>query len=531
MGMVMGMGMGHWLLWAVVGLIAIVALVSMAGWMRREKQQGIANLENKAQTLDEITSDSESSTSQTVHSSSSAATEAPYDAAKNKGWGFFPWALISLLVLGGLAWLVWSSSMAPGAGAFQWILWALLPMAGIISVLGLAQMNRRHPLVDEKKGSPRGLGFLTLLSGLVLGLASWFIWQPQTTGLSSLQNNISELTATKEGLASKLTSRNTIIERMNVDAKKSALKYSDLEKDLDANNADNQGELTRLKGVISGLRGKLGSSSSNGDEVAKLNAQISTLSSEKENLTTENTRMNGLVGTYKNDSEVQVAKIASLNAEIEALRNKPAPVEPTTRTIVQKSATPLAMMHRYNQDETKLRLTSGDYNMVKMGNNELVNGKRGRYYTIALRNPANGKAYKFASASYSKIADEQQFKQSLDRVISDIRGAFDGKRHYQIYVQGKASAGRYNGKLADGFDYSNMTVMETKGGSYGPSMIGRQYGPKISNDDLPNLRGAFLQEYVGKNYKVTMPVILDGKVSKSKKAAKQAVALILYVED
>ena len=529
MGMVMGMG--HWVLWAVAGLIAIFALVSMIGWMRREKQQGITNLEEEEQTLDEIISGSGSTTTHTVQSN--AADEATYDATKHKGWGFWPWALISLLVLGGLAWVIWNSSMAPGAGAFQWILWALLPMAGVISLLGLAQMNRRHPLVDEKKGSPRGLGFLTLLSGLVLGLASWFIWQPQTAGLSSLQNNITELKAENDGLASKLTSRNTIIERLNGDAKKGALRYADLEKDMGANDASNQGELSRLKGVISGLRGRVSSSSANGDEIAKLNAQIGALSSEKENLTTENNRMNGLVGTYKNDSEVQGAKIAALNAEIETLRNKPAPTpaEPTTRSIVKKRTTPLAMMHRYNQDETKLRLTSGDYNMVKMGNNELVNGKRGRYYTIALRNPADGKAYKFASASYSKIANDQQFKQSLDRVISDIRGAFDGKRHYQIYVQGKASAGRYNGKMADGFDYSNMTVMENKGGSYGPSTIGRQYGPKIGNDDLPNLRGAFLQEYVGKNYKVTMPVILDGKVSKSKKANKQAVALILYVED
>ena len=71
------------------------------------------------------------------------------------------------------------------------------------------------------------------------------------------------------------------------------------------------------------------------------------------------------------------------------------------------------MMHRYNQDETKLRLTSGDYNMVKMGQTELVNGKRGRYYNIALRNPADGKAFKFASASYSEIVNDTNNSNSL----------------------------------------------------------------------------------------------------------------------
>ena len=87
-------------------------------------------------------------------------------------------------------------------------------------------------------------------------------------------------------------------------------------------------------------------------------------------------------------------------------------------------------------------------------------------------------------------------------------------------MQGKASAGRYNGKMVEGFDYANLKAMENKTWvvlwsrrAWSPS-----YGPAITNDDLPNLRGAYLQEYVGKNYKVTMPVILDGKVSKSKKS-------------
>ena len=36
-----------------------------------------------------------------------------------------------------------------------------------------------------------------------------------------------------------------------------------------------------------------------------------------------------------------------------------------------------------------MRLTSGDYNMLKLPKAEMVNGKRGHYYNIALRNPAD----------------------------------------------------------------------------------------------------------------------------------------------
>ena len=353
-----------------------------------------------------------------------------------------------------------------------------------------------------------------------------------------MKDIVSSLQAKNDGFASKIASRNTIIERLEGDVELGALKYAELEEDIDNNRSSSDGEVTRLNGVISGLRGQLSSSeAADNDDTSKLTARIRALTSDKENLGTENTRMNGLIGTYKNDSEVQSAKISSIEAELvamrtelESLRNKPAS-EPTTRTLVKKQATPLAMMHRYNQDETKLRLTSGNYNMVKRGQTELVNGKRGRYYNIALRNPADGKAYKFASASYSEIVNDNAFKQSLDRVISDIRGAFDGKRNYQIYVQGKASAGRYNGRMVQGFDYANLKALKNLGGSYGPDMLEKTYGPAITNDDLPNLRGAYLQEYVAKNYKVNKPIIIDGKVSQSKKANKQAVALILFVED
>ena len=55
MGMIMGMG--HWLLWAVLGIIAIFALISMVGWMRREKQQGIDNTQDGAETLANITNE------------------------------------------------------------------------------------------------------------------------------------------------------------------------------------------------------------------------------------------------------------------------------------------------------------------------------------------------------------------------------------------------------------------------------------------------------------------------------------------
>ncbi len=316
MGMIMGMG--HWLLWIVAAIIAVSLLIAMIGWMRRTKEQGLANTQGRAETLASITDDpAQASSGMNTNNHSDY-----HDQAKHQGWGFWPWALLTLLFVGGLAWLIWNSSMAPGAGAFKWILWALLPMAGLISILGITQMTRRHPLVDEKKGRPRGVGFLTLISGLALGLASWFVWQPKVASFDRMQDTVAALQAKNDGFVSKIASRNTIIERLEGEVETGALKYAELEDDINADNSSNAGEISKLNGVISGLRTKLGAIKTAGnDDTSRLTARVRSLTSEKENTDIENTRIKGLLNAYRNDSEVQSAKIAALESELETLRN------------------------------------------------------------------------------------------------------------------------------------------------------------------------------------------------------------------
>lgn len=537
----MGMdaGMEQWLVWGGVGFAALLLLIGMGAWLRRNRKNNIVG----------------GSDTMTDGDNGMASHSSPIITnvnGKTASWGFFPWALISLLVLGALGWVVWTTSLASGAEAIKLILWTLLGLAGLFFFLGFAQMTRRHPLVDEKRGRPRGLGFITLISGLVLGLASWFVWQPKIADLSGLQVQVDKYVSSTKllktentRLTSLLAAKSKIEEeaaRLKKDINRAKANNSVLVsengrlKGLVSSSKANGDEINRLKGVVASLtktnsekeaentrlNGLIGNNT-DGDEVARLNGVIARLTKTNTDITVENDRVKGLLGTYKNDNQVLSAKIEALKAEISKLSKTSAPVG-NGRT------TPLDLINKYNQNETKLRLISDDYNMVKLGRIELVNGKQGSYYNIILRNPANGKGYQFESASYSKLTKERQFKQSLDRAISDIRGALEGKLNFQVYVEGKASARRYKGKLVKGFKYTDVKVMENNGGSFGPALIARHYGPKITNADLPNLRGAFLQAFLAKNYKINKPIILEGKVSKSKDVSKQAVAIMLFVE-
>ena len=43
MDMGMGTGMGQWLIWGILGIVALAALITMGGWLRRNKVENIAD--------------------------------------------------------------------------------------------------------------------------------------------------------------------------------------------------------------------------------------------------------------------------------------------------------------------------------------------------------------------------------------------------------------------------------------------------------------------------------------------------------
>ena len=464
----------------------------------------------------------------------------------------------------------------------NYLFWGILALAVLLLALGLFQFARPHYNSKGKRATRRFAGFMTILSGLLLGAFGLFAWVPQMASFSALQSKfsgfeksksllnarnaeLSGLLKSRDGEIGKLRSENAsllerlknrsgnseeitrlngVIARLNEDRSAMVSENTRLKGLLSANRTDSE-EITRLNGVINRLgednstlkqentrlKGLLSTNRTDSEEITRLNGVITRLNKDNDNLKTENDRIKGLLSAYRNDSEVQNAKIASLEAELAKLRNRPVATAPSASTKTVYREAPLSLIHQYNHNNADLRLTSKDYVITKMGRKDLVRGKNGHYYNILIKNPATGKGYNFASASYSRVEPEESFKASLDKVISDIKNSLDGRRNYQLFVRGKASAGRYLGKPTPGYEYNDIKVLEEFRGRYDNEVEEYIYGPMIKNEDLPNLRGAYLQELIAKNYKVATPIILDGKVSSSRDPAEQAVALILYVEE
>jgi len=605
--MEMNFGMGQWFLWGAVGMAAILSLFGITNWLRGNQKRSVSGSAGNAD--------------------GAIISGVVGSQAKKDGWGVGPWALISLLLAGVLGWLVWTTSGMSGMSAIKWIFTSLLGLGALFTAMGFFQMIRRHPLVDEKRGSPRGLGFLTMMTGLVLAGASWFVWQPKIASLGGLSDRVSGYETDISNYKSQITGFESNETTLRAENTRLGGVVSDLKKKLSLNMADadeisrlaavvkglnnktekledennrlkglvssgtaNKGEISRLKGVISGLKTDVSSLdkdvTTKNTEIARLeesvaaqnteinrlkgvlnkngasdNSEITKLNGAVSSLTTENKRMNSLIGKYRNDSEVQNAKIASLEAdkvkleaekakiaslqtkveaqqaEIETLRNKPAEIKTVTKTITvpapptEAPLTALQLLRKHGKKQPHFNLVNPDYRMTKIREEDLVNGKTGKYYRISLKSP-DGQGYKFASGKYNKITPSAPFKASLDRVIEDIKTSLDGRRTYQIYTRGKASAGYFHGRMDTANAYNDIELLRRgANGKYDDLRVNRHYENKLTNEDLPNLRGAYLQDYIARNYPETNPVILEGKVSKSKDPSKQTVDIILYVEE
>jgi predicted nucleic acid-binding Zn-ribbon protein len=527
------------------------------------------------------------------------------------------WVAPGLLALGCIGFMVLKSVNDNLAG-WSWQLWSLLGLGGLLSLVGLLTMLRRHPLVDEKRGAARGLGFVTMLSGLLLGLASMFAWQPKIAGLADFDRKLSatkaslvELQGEKRKIETELQAAAAdrseigrlkgVIDGLNGDLGKLKTANAGLSGDLGklkaandglsndlgklkAGNADLAASNGGLKAQVAELAAKLaaaGSSGADSAELDKLRAANAELTAELGKLKTSSSalvgdnrklsdevaalggrlktagngseeigRLNGVIAGLTKDSAAQTGEIqrlkaaldgaasegkardgrlAGLAADIAARDARIKQLEAALAERAAPAAAPAAAAAKVAPSVAQLRLQGSNYAVEPLAPN-LIGGQAGSFYRVRLKEPG-GRDYKFATGSYFNVVPAAPFRQTVSAAIADIEKSLAGRR-YQLYALGSASAGSFTGRREKGYQYKRVRVL-TKGpdGSYGSSLETRQFSDPIHNEDLPNLRGAFMQEYIGRYYKIGRPIVLDGAVSTSKDEAEQSVALILHVED
>ena len=227
--------------------------------------------------------------------------------------------------------------------------------------------------------------------------------------------------------------------------------------------------------------------------------------------------------------ETQIRTLAQLRA--------PQPQPPPTRYAPPEPAPAPAVKPEPDRvlsqlkDAMAARLSTPNYDVEVYPDKELVGGRTGRYYVVDLKNATSGIRYFFAGGKYTLGLNNAEFRTSLNTFIGDILKKFEGRVRYDLFVRGNADGKPYQGGFEPGYEFRSIKYLRSLGNDkYGVATSERVVNAVVRNEDLPDMRAAFMQKVIADAYPLKAPTILQGLVT-SKTADKDRNAeLIMYVD-
>ena len=98
-------------------------------------------------------------------------------------------------------------------------------------------------------------------------------------------------------------------------------------------------------------------------------------------------------------------------------------------------------------------------------------------------------------------------------------------------MRGSADQKAYQGRFEAGNEFRSIKFVKSLGGDkYGVETGERTVDGVVRNQDLPDLRAAFMQKIVAETYPLKAPTILEGSVTPKVNDRDRNVELILYVD-
>lgn len=186
-------------------------------------------------------------------------------------------------------------------------------------------------------------------------------------------------------------------------------------------------------------------------------------------------------------------------------------------------------------------LRGGNYRCKLVGNPEIVKGERGKYFYINLYQSDYEKILTFPSGGYV-INDINKYENALaefgENIIKILQKS-QFRQGYKIYIKGSAdilgnqtfktvfnNLFRYNRVCYYPHYKQSSSLFVTK------EMCVNIIEP-ITNDELPNLRAAFIQEKFENFYapSIEKPKILEGTVTLDISEVDRNVVLLLFLPE
>ena len=175
------------------------------------------------------------------------------------------------------------------------------------------------------------------------------------------------------------------------------------------------------------------------------------------------------------------------------------------------------------------KMSTGTYKVEAMTEPELVDGRKGRYYLVELKNPKTGDRFTFDSGKYTFQSSRAAYKISFNAFAADVLKQLEGQTKFDLFVRGSADAQSYNGQLEPGFEYRKISYLPSSRGKYLANLATTNVSQTVKNTDLPNLRGEYLRGFLAELFPVSKATLLEGYVTKKDNPSARNTELILFV--
>lgn len=197
-------------------------------------------------------------------------------------------------------------------------------------------------------------------------------------------------------------------------------------------------------------------------------------------------------------------------------------------------AAPPALPQHPLKQKLDLGITVAPYVLKPVPGRELVRGVTGSYYTIVLRNPADGKPLLFEPGGYSLGDRQPQLETAARRFRDDVLTLLGKDVPYRLYVQAFATSAKFarprNLPSTDA-SLGTVSVLPRLGSdSFGDVAVRKSIASTYGNDDLPVLRAASVAAPLEKSLGEAVTILEGGIRSNTEGQNARTFEMVLFVK-
>lgn len=263
------------------------------------------------------------------------------------------------------------------------------------------------------------------------------------------------------------------------------------------------------------------------------NAQIELLEAKLRDA--QNRPTNAEIEAMKTQIEAKDAQIRNKNAQIETkdaqinlLREKIGILEGTLKESEVGKV----------REKLRAKYVTDFWTVDRLPNKELIEGFKGNYYVIDIKDADLKELIKFKKGEYTIDDFDAKFIKNLSDFTEKIIRVLHGRVQYKIFVKGSADRlghDTFQRKFEPNFEYNEIIFYRrlTPGSKskFVPIPEIEKIHEPIRNTNLPNLRAEFIRRKLNDAYSdIDSPTILDGNVELQIGAEHRNATLLLFVK-